>query len=687
MLPEMQLDDQSFEEIVRGARKKIARIYPEWTDYNEHDPGITFLELLAFMQELQQFQMDQTGPEIEKAYLALLGMKQQGRRAACTTAVFGGLKEERLLPAGSRLYAGDCVFETAKARRLVPWTIRECIVELKPGEKIVLDESQIGPQNKRAHQVLGSGKSQGRRFYLKTDRPVFGGGEYRLYVEIETSPGRNPIREGFEGLVSLELALWNGTGYESCRILKDETYQLLKSGEICFQVSDDWQRQEESLLRISVEDGEYDYPPRVSMFTWNAVEAVQKISFSESRRFEVLPGVQSITVPSRLAMYGEVQLYRKEDIGLVLMKGVTRRLEENGAVISFPEKNKEGMTLYLVSYESGFAPRRQMQMDGFPNQRIFLEKEGILGESLELMVECGQKDGVMEFYQRVENFHSSGTEDCHYVLDEETGAVTFGDGQKGKMPKGRLIITGLAVTQASRGNISSGQLCEREDSSFEANVNNRLEASGGREPESITQCFERFLKEQRDIYRCVTPEDYEQAVLGAPGLCIEGVKTVLPGQGRGRKSGMGENQIFLVVRPGSTEKMPRLSWGYQRNISRLLEEMRMLGSRIQLLSPEYIGISLFAEVEVKPHYKDAREQIEEHMQEYFRRELSGFGARLVYSGFYGTLDAMECVSAVRSLSVDTQGKDVIRSGNGDIRIPPNALVYLQRADYRIRIAE
>ena len=47
MLPEMQLDDQSFEEIVRGARKKIARIYPEWTDYNEHDPGITFLELLA----------------------------------------------------------------------------------------------------------------------------------------------------------------------------------------------------------------------------------------------------------------------------------------------------------------------------------------------------------------------------------------------------------------------------------------------------------------------------------------------------------------------------------------------------------------------------------------------------------------------------------------------------------------
>ena len=180
MLPEMQLDDQSFEEIVRGARKKIARIYPEWTDYNEHDPGITFLELLAFMQELQQFQMDQTGPEIEKAYLALLGMKQQGRRAACTTAVFGGLKEERLLPAGSRLYAGDCVFETAKARRLVPWTIRECIVELKPGEKIVLDESQIGPQNKRAHQVLGSGKSQGRRFYLKTDRPVFGGGEYRL---------------------------------------------------------------------------------------------------------------------------------------------------------------------------------------------------------------------------------------------------------------------------------------------------------------------------------------------------------------------------------------------------------------------------------------------------------------------------------------------------------------------------
>ena len=47
MIPVVNLDNQNFEEIFENARKKIPKIYPEWTDYNEHDPGITFLQLFS----------------------------------------------------------------------------------------------------------------------------------------------------------------------------------------------------------------------------------------------------------------------------------------------------------------------------------------------------------------------------------------------------------------------------------------------------------------------------------------------------------------------------------------------------------------------------------------------------------------------------------------------------------------
>ena len=62
MLPIPVLDDEGFQEIWEQARSMIPRLAPEWTDFNQHDPGITFLELFAFLKESQQYHLDQIGP-------------------------------------------------------------------------------------------------------------------------------------------------------------------------------------------------------------------------------------------------------------------------------------------------------------------------------------------------------------------------------------------------------------------------------------------------------------------------------------------------------------------------------------------------------------------------------------------------------------------------------------------------
>ena len=68
MLPLINLDDEFYDEIYEKVRKMIPGIYPEWTDYNEHDPGITFLQLLSWMKEMQQFHLDQIGKSIWQCF-------------------------------------------------------------------------------------------------------------------------------------------------------------------------------------------------------------------------------------------------------------------------------------------------------------------------------------------------------------------------------------------------------------------------------------------------------------------------------------------------------------------------------------------------------------------------------------------------------------------------------------------
>jgi len=46
------LDDRTFQDIVNEAIKLIPRYCPKWTNYNPGDPGITLIELFAWMTEL-----------------------------------------------------------------------------------------------------------------------------------------------------------------------------------------------------------------------------------------------------------------------------------------------------------------------------------------------------------------------------------------------------------------------------------------------------------------------------------------------------------------------------------------------------------------------------------------------------------------------------------------------------------
>ncbi len=89
-LPKENLDDKNFEELVKEAVSRIPVYAPEWTDHNIHDPGITFIELFAWLAEMQIYRLNMISDESYRKFLTLVGIHDH------TGAASGGEETEKL---------------------------------------------------------------------------------------------------------------------------------------------------------------------------------------------------------------------------------------------------------------------------------------------------------------------------------------------------------------------------------------------------------------------------------------------------------------------------------------------------------------------------------------------------------------------------------------------------------------
>jgi hypothetical protein len=73
-LPVPRLDDRTFDQLVAEGRSLIPRYTRRWTNHNVSDPGITLLELFAYLTETAIFQLDQVPEQSIELFLRLVGV-------------------------------------------------------------------------------------------------------------------------------------------------------------------------------------------------------------------------------------------------------------------------------------------------------------------------------------------------------------------------------------------------------------------------------------------------------------------------------------------------------------------------------------------------------------------------------------------------------------------------------------
>ncbi len=82
------LDDRTFDDLVRDARVRIANTSPEWTDFSPGDPGITLVELFAYLAEAMIYRLNRVPEKLYVEFLRLIGVRLAPPSAAVVTLRF-----------------------------------------------------------------------------------------------------------------------------------------------------------------------------------------------------------------------------------------------------------------------------------------------------------------------------------------------------------------------------------------------------------------------------------------------------------------------------------------------------------------------------------------------------------------------------------------------------------------------
>ena len=560
-LPDPRLDDRQFQDIVNEAKSLIPRYAPEWTDHNVHDPGVTLIELFAWMTDILLYRLNRVPEKNYLRFLDLLGIRLKDAVPARTLMTFrlsAAQPAPVTVPRGSEVAtvrtgeAAAISFATDRDLVLFPPTLRQVLSSYDDTNYIDLTERF---------------RSEGEYFPAFQATPIPGDALYfgfaenlgshivNLEVDCEVEGiGVDPL----DPPLSWEAWCGNVRSWVRCGLESDGTGGLNQNGSVLLVLPDDMEPRQLA--------GAPSY--------WLRIRVVQ--ARTRQPAYSSSPRINTIA-PSTLG--GNVDATHSTVISGTLL-GRAR---------------------------------------GIPGESFDLQQAPILprrsDESVEVQDEGDDPRWVR--WEEVDSFRHSGPGDRHYVVDGVSGTVLFGptirqpDG--GERSFGASLVRGQMVRMdrfrlggGVIGNVGGNTLTVLKSSiPFISSVTNRQPATGGLDPETVESAKFRAPSELRSRDRAVTAADYEflaheSSRLVARAKCI---------QVRSDSSGG-------TVPPGMVELLivPLIPDDHERTVEALqpspellatvrdsLDERRLLGTQLVVDGPAYVGVRVEATIVVQRH--------------------------------------------------------------------------------------
>jgi predicted phage baseplate assembly protein len=630
-LPAPRLDDRHFQDLVDEAKKRIPHYCKEWTDHNVSDPGVTLIELFAWMTDVLLFRANQIPDLHYIKFMEMMGIKLREPAPAKAKVTFWLSAPQAnpvLIPAGTEVASTQTetepsiIFTTDDDFRVRPPKLEAVISRVASRSA---DRKQYRDHNLRRLEAGFEG------FEIFSPVPQV---DDALYFGFETDLSHHIL--GFEvdydpaGGAGIDPTIppyiWEASSpdkdvrWEECPLEMDNTKGMNGTG-----------RMQIVLPRIG------KYAVNNQSLYWVRVR-IKDISAAEEREgmrpYQVSPRLRQLSVASWGGTINatHAQVIRDEFVG---------------------------------------------RSDGSPGQRFQLQLTPILARQPDERLIVQVEGEPPQLWQEVPDFARSQAGDRHYTLDGVTGELRFGPAvrqQDGAIklygaipPRGSNLLFGrYRYGGGQEGNVQASILNTLKTAiPYIARVSNRGPAWGGLDAESLESAMMRAPSLLRSRDRAVTEADFEFLAREALPASIGRVKCLQP-----RPSDVGRvaaGQIYVLVVPrvlhpdGYIE--PRDLELNQKDMTLLtqyLDERRLLTTRLDIRAPAYRYVAARVRLRATPGVEQSVVETEVLNRLYrFLNPLTGgpdgngwsFGRDLFVSDIYQSLQGTPYVQFIRSVDM------------------------------------
>jgi predicted phage baseplate assembly protein len=628
-----RLDDRSFQDLVDEAKKRIPHYTSKWTDHNVSDPGVTLIELFAWLTETTLYRLNRVPERHYIKFMEMLGIRLNAPIPAKVPVTFwlsAPVETEVTIPAGTEVAS----IQTETERSIV-FTTDVDFTMVAPTFQQTLSET-IGKNKsefRKAPRIsaLAVGLTEQQQFRIFSETPQVNDALYfgfendlselilRLETEWNNAGGRGPNPD-------LPPYVWEAsTGdperlWRPCHVERDMTRALNSNGHIQIHL------------------------PKMGQQAVNG----QKLYWVRLR-------VKTITAAERqegMTPYTSSPLLRKVTIAT------------HGGVIE---------STHAQTMRDEFLG----QSDGSAGQRFFLQVTPILerrtGEHLLVQV-SGE---APQAWSEVKDFADSDGTSRHYTLDSVTGELRFGPAMR--QPDGAIRLYGAIPPRGANlifkryrygggeeGNVEAGIISTLKTAiPYVGRVSNRQPAWGGLDEETLADAMVRAPKIMRHRDRAVTAVDYEDLALQTPGVTIGRVRCLQPEPAEGGRVAPGQIYVLVVPRVRQPEGYLapddlRLSDEQRDRLGAFLDERRLLTTRLLINAPVYRWVTARVRLRVNPDAEQTAVEAEILARLYrFVNPLTGgeqgrgwpFGRDLFVSDVYQSLQGVAGVQFIRSVEL------------------------------------
>jgi hypothetical protein len=602
------IQPQSYAQIISEALVRIPVHNPEYTNYqNNTDPGVTILQLFAFMVDNLGYLCNQVPDQNRLKFLKLLGIPMQAAQAATGMVTFDnsrGPLQTVTLPPRLPVFSGSTGFATSDGLDVLPV---DSMIFVRAALSAA-DQASAAQTYTQLYAAQATAAS-GLQFYQT------------VVFEPPTSAANLPVATLSDGSI-IDRALWiallkRGTdatlsNQAIVNAIGGSTITLgvvpaLTTSELVLQPSTG-STPATSPLIYEISTGQTDS---------NGAPFYQRLNSIADGDPLTAPTLVQLTLPPASAIgtwsLGPLEegvgdfppsLQDQTNVAPNVVAWVRVRLpvpaDTAGSTNAIASFNWLGINATKVSQQIQVPVEIVGTATGEPDQSYTLVNTPVIASSVQITVNgvaWTQTDDLLAAPSEIANAIGAQV----YTVDSASGTLTFGTGLQGARPAARaVIIASYSYGGGVAGQVGIGAISASSQLPAGFQVSNPLPTTGGTAGESVAAAEQRIPLYLQNAGRAVSAQDFSDIVASTPGIALGRVEILPLYQPDTGINAPGVVSVLVIPNDPTTPQGPVPDGAFLQSVCTYLEPRRLLTTEVHVVGPDYQDLSVSVGFDIVP---------------------------------------------------------------------------------------